>query len=105
MTTYQLVRWVIRKNKNGTARVHLHGERKKFWGGVEKHIDYVTLALVPDETDEELVRCAVAVSPHTWEIGFVTNWSKFGRKFYEPLDDRLAATLTDPRSVSSSNTA
>lgn len=105
MATYELVRWIIRKNKNGTARVHLHGKRKKLMGGVEKHIDYVTLAMLPDESDAELVRCAIAVSPNTWKLGLGTNWSKFGLAFDWPLSKRLRATLCDARSVSSSNTA
>jgi hypothetical protein len=103
MASYKLVRWVIRKNKNCTARVNLHGERKKVFGGVEKHIDYVTLNMLPNETDAELVRCAVAVSPHKWKIALMTNLSKFGGKFGRPIDARLKATLTD-RLVSSSNT-
>src|SRR5437660_1577717 len=105
MATYRLVRWVIRKNKDATARVHLHGERNKVLGDVEKHIDYVTVAMLPDETDAELVRCAAAVSPNNWEVTLSTNWSKFGLRFGWPLSERLQATLSDPRSVSSSNTA
>ena len=102
--TYQLVHWVIKEHPSEPkATVHLHGERKKFLGGVDKHIDYVTVGLIEGETDPEIIRCAVASSPNQWKMTFGKNVSYFGGHFSYPLDARLMDTLTDPSKVSSSN--
>ena len=106
MATYQLVHWVVKRDaKEGRATVHLHGEHRKVFGGVEKHIDYIKVGLVPLEAEGEIVRCAVAVSPHAWTVKFGTNVSKFAGKFSATLDARLKATLLGAELVGSSGDA
>jgi hypothetical protein len=95
--TYHLHHWAISKHQNGTATIHLHGEH---WG--KKHIEYVPLAFLPGETDQELIRCAAWISPNKWHIEMGVNISQFGGKFNAALDDRLRSTLPEQSQISSS---
>jgi hypothetical protein len=94
--TYRLYRWVIHRQKNGKATIHLHGQRYTFFGGKEKRIEYITVRMLPDETETELIRCAIAQSPNKWKVSFFANISQFGGKLYTPLDERLRSTITHP---------
>src|SRR5438309_1433161 len=100
---YHLYHLNIRKHQNGTATIHLHGEHRSLFGRTSKRIEYITVKFLPGETDAELVRCAAWMSPNKWKIPFSTNISQFSGKFYQPLDDRLKSTLTDPSQISSSS--
>jgi hypothetical protein len=94
MAYYKLVRWVVRRNKNGTANVHLHGKRKRILNkGFERHIDYLTAPILPQETDAEIVRCAVKASPHRYTIDLCMDMRQFGFKFYFPLSRELKQTV------------
>jgi hypothetical protein len=91
---YELTKWVVNRGKNeGHARVHLHGEHKKMFGGVEKRIEIIDVGIVLGETEGEIVRCAVAASENDWHVGFNVNVNKFQGKFQLKLDSRLKATI------------
>ncbi len=102
--TYFLYYHVIHKHE-GSATIHLHGIRTTPFSGQQKHIEYISLKFLPGETDAELIRCAVWMSPNKWRVPFGKNISQFAGKFYAPLDERLRSTLTDPSQISSAGNA
>jgi hypothetical protein len=102
--TYTLKGWTVTRDGN-TARVRLHGEGHRLFTGAEEYTECATVGLLPQETDPELVLCAVAVSAKTWRVGLWTNISKFRGAFYWSLSERLRATLPKRGATSSSTTA
>ena len=85
--TYHLERYTIRRNVK-TVNVQLLGLR-----GNEKRTESISFPLLPNVTDEELVRAAVFCSPHKWTVHFGMNLKQFNGQFASPLNQQLLAAL------------
>jgi hypothetical protein len=96
--TYELAKWVI--NRNGDrARVHLHGEHKGH--GIGNRLEIIEVSVLPDESEADIVRCAVAASPSKWHLHFRTDIAKFQGHFMKKIEDHLKVTVQNATLVSS----
>lgn len=96
---YELAKWVV--NRSGDrARVHLHGEHKGH--GIGNRLEIIEIPILPGESEEDIVRCAVAASPSKWHLHYKTDMMKFQAKFSKKIEDKaLLETIQSATLVSS----